>query len=150
MLNKVSLIPCVKDACGIRPPLSSDGSKSLPLVLFYMNLMKVEAVGVVDKNNYCIGFATSQDVISRMDEGQENNPGACLRDLMRQPAMSVYLDDPIEQALIMMKSHDVNWLPVISYHTKQFTGLICREDIEELPMNIIPFVKRKISYGEAA
>lgn len=150
MLNKVSSIRCVNDACGIRPPLSSDGDKSLPLIIFYMNLMQVEAVAVIDENNYCIGFATSEDVVSQIDEETAEDSNTVLRDVMRQPTMSVYLDDPIEQALNMMKFYQLDWLPVISYKTKKFTGLICREDIEELSVNIIPFVKRKISYGEAA
>jgi len=64
--------------------------------------------------------------------------------------MSVYLDDPVEQALVMMTLHKIDWLPVIDYETKTFSGLICREDVEILPFNIIPFLKRKYSCGEAA
>jgi predicted transcriptional regulator len=115
-----------------------------------MNIMKVEAAGVVDEGNYCIGFVTSEDLISHVPEKEIHGPDASLRDVMRQPNMSVYRDDPIEQALVMMKSHKINWLPVIDYDTKQFCGLICRKDIEDLALNIIPFVKRKFSYGEAA
>lgn len=139
MFGQSASIQCVKDVCHIRAPLSATAEKSLPLILFYMNIMKVEAAGVIDEGNYCIGFVTSEDLIA-------HNHEESLKDIMRQPSMSVYRDDPIEQALIMMKNHKINWLPVIDYDTKQFFGLICRKDIESLSLNVIPFIQGKAPY----
>lgn len=143
MFGQSSSIQCVKDVCHIRAALSATAEKSLPLILFYMNIMKVEAAGVIDEANYCIGFVTSEDLMA-------HNHEESLKDIMRQPSMSVYRDDPIEQALIMMKNHRINWLPVIDYDTKQFFGLVCRKDIENLTLNVIPFIQGKMPYPSAS
>ncbi len=138
--HAASSIQCVKDACNVRAPLSTNSDKSLTLVLFYMNIMKVEAAGIVDDRNCCIGFITSDDVVDHLCD---NIPDTSVKDIMRQPSMTVYLDDPIEKALIMMKTHQIDWLPVIDFNTQQFCALIYRKDIKSTPLNIIPFLKRR-------
>jgi predicted transcriptional regulator len=150
MFNGITPVQYVSDACNINSLLSTKSNSSLPLVIFYMNFMKVEAAGVVDEQNHCIGFIISEDLIDFSNSKKKNKQYSCIADVMRVPNMSVYLDDPIEQALIMMRLHKVDWLPVIDFDTQHFSGLICRKDIENLPTNIIAFPKEKFSYGNAA
>ena len=143
-------VQSIGNACILKPPLSADMNASLPLVIFYMNLMKVDAAGIVDKHNHCVGFVTCDDVIDHVCDEKQAESDLCVSDVMRPPNMSVYLDDPIEQALIMMKLHKIDWLPVIDFDTQEFSGLVCREDLENLPSHIIPFLKRKFPYEGAA
>lgn len=147
MIDENISVQCVNDVCAAQPSLSLEPDSSLPFVVFVMNLMKVEAAGIVDKKNHCVGFVTCDDVIDHVCDEKQGEDEPCVADVMRPPNMSVYLDDPVEQALIMMKLHKIDWLPVIDFDTQKFFGLICRKDIETLPSNITPFPKRKISCG---
>ena len=107
-----------------------------------MGLMRVGAAGIVDEKNHCIGFVTSKDLADFADDQICNSKYPRITDVMRAPNMAVYLDDPIEQALIIMNLHKLDWLPVIDFDTQHFSGLVCRKDIEKLPRNIIAFPKR--------
>jgi len=150
MFKGITPIQYVNDACNIQSTLSTKGNSSLALVVFYMNFMNVQAAGIVDEQNHCIGFITSEDLIDYIDSKLSSRQYPCIADVMRAPNMSVYLDDPIEQALIMMKIHKVDWLPVIDFDTQHFVGLVCRKDIESLPTNIIAFPKEKFPRGDTA
>lgn len=143
MTNQKKAVQCVRDVCVLRPPLSAGRDASLPLVAFYMNLMKVEAVAVVDEDDHCIGFVTGDDLIDPFYDNKIDGKEPCTADIMRPPNMSIYLDDHIEQALIVMNMHNLDWLPVINFDTQKFEGLICREDISPFPSNIMPFLKNK-------
>lgn len=93
MLKDIVLIKNIGDICNLKSPLSSEINTPLPLIAFYMNLMKVEAAGVVDENNHCIGFVTSDDVIEYVGVDKQSEDTPCVADVMRAPNMSVYLDD---------------------------------------------------------
>ena len=148
MINAIPHIQCVNDVCTINPPLSAEANTSLPLIMFYMNLMKVQAAAIVDENNHCIGFVIGDDFMNYVNDGKKSRKDPCVADIMRSPNMSVYSDESVEQALIMMRLHKIDWLPVIDFKTQKFSGLICREDIESRTSNTIPFLKRKFSYEE--
>jgi CBS domain-containing protein len=150
MTNKHTPVQYVGDICTLKSPLFTDIDISLPQIVFYMNLMNVEAAAVVDDDKHCIGFVTGDDVINHVCDEKKGGKEPCVADIMRSPNMSVYLDDTAEQALIMMNLHDIDWLPVIDFDTQEFSGLICREDVENMPSNITPFLKRRLSYEEAA
>lgn len=150
MFNGITPIQSVGDLIHIKYPLSVRSGTFLPLVIFYMGLMRVQAAGIVDEKNNCIGFVTSEDLIDFSDGSKCNSKYPRITDVMRAPNMAVYLDDPIEQAMIMMNLHKVDWLPVIDFDTQHFSGLVCRKDIENLPKNIIDFPKRNFAYGDAA
>jgi CBS domain-containing protein len=150
MISENMPVQCIGDICTLKSPLFTDIDISLPQIIFYMNLMEVEAAAVVDEDNHCIGFVTGDDVIDHVCDENKGGKEPCVADIMRPPNMSVYLDDPVEQALIMMRLHKIDWLPVIDFDTQKFSGLVCREDIENMPTNIVPFPKGKLPYDEAA
>lgn len=132
-MKRNTAIQFVDDVCTIKPPLSTKSGTSLPFIAFYMNLLKVRAAAVVNEKNQCIGFITELDVTDFVFDETKNGIEPCVKDIMRLPNMSVYLDDPVEQALLMMNLHNIDWLPVIDFNTKTFSALVCREDIENLP-----------------
>lgn len=149
MFKDIMPIQCVSDVCNLNPPLSSKTDTSLPLIAFYMNLMKVEAAAIVDEHNHCIGFVTSDDVVNHTCDQKKNGQNPCIADVMRPPNMAVYSNDPIDQAELIMNLHKIDWLPVIDFNTNRFSGLICRNDIDAIPTNIIAFSKRKFSVEKA-
>jgi predicted transcriptional regulator len=132
MPNKNLSNKCVGDVdvCTLHPSLSLKPDSSLPFVVFVMNLMKVDAARIVDEQNCCIGFVTYDDVIDHVYDEKQGEGDVCVCDVMRQPNMSVFLDDPVEQALITMNLHNVDCLPVVNFDTQKFSDLICREDVE--------------------
>ncbi|MFN3701573.1 MAG: CBS domain-containing protein [Alphaproteobacteria bacterium] len=83
-----------------------------------------------------------EDIVDYGYDQKKGRRDTCVADIMRSPNMSVYLDDPVEQARIMMDLHKLDCLPVIDFETQEFSGLITREDIENLPSNVIPYLKR--------
>jgi len=150
MLNNNLSFKCVGDICNIRPNLSLESNVTLPFVVWIMNLTKVKAAAVVDKHNYCIGFVTYEDVIGYdPDEMHKGPDDSCVADVMMPPSMTVYQDDPIEQALIIMNLHKINWLPVIYFDTQKFSGLVCREDIEDFSSNIVVYQKDNFHKDES-
>ena len=149
-MSKKHIIHYVRDISTINPPLSTQGDTTLPLVIFYMNLMKVGASAVIDKENHFIGLVINEDVADFFDRGRGIEKEPLVRDIMLPPHIVVYLDDPLERALFMMNRHKIDWLPVIDFDTHKFSGLVCRDDLENLPWNATPFLKVNFSHGKAA
>lgn len=141
---------CVRDVCTINPPLSAETDTSLPLLIFYMNLMKVGAAAVIDKENHCIGLIIGDDITDFFAYGSRRTGGASAKDVMIPPNMVVGLNAPLEQALSIMNMYKIDWLPVIDPDTKEFSGLVCRDDLENMSSNSVPFLKGKFLYEHAA
>lgn len=150
MINKKISTQLIDDTSILQFPLSVDTDTSLSLAIFYMNLMKVEAAGVVDGDNNFVGSVTYKEVIDSLHDQSFEDDEKCTCDIMRSPNISVYIDDTIEQAQIMMRLHKIDWLPVFNFETQDFVGLVCRKDIEKLYANVIPFPKRKSYTAKAA
>lgn len=130
MIRNLLPIVSVGDICLMRPPLSLERDTPLRFAMHAMNLMEVEAAGIVDNRNCLIGFITSDDLLDYISDEGVSSESTYIEDIMRPPAMAAYLDDPVEHALILMKTHKINWLPVVNASNQHFAGLLCRDDLE--------------------
>jgi CBS domain-containing protein len=89
-----------------------------------------------------IGVVTDRDIVCRLVAKGKNPLDARAEDCMSEPAITVTVDDPLEDAISLMERHQIRRLPVIdksgvcvgmlaqadiAWNTEKRTGALVRE-----------------------
>lgn len=136
----------VRDFQTYRSHTSLKISSTLSSAIYLMNSMEVEAAGVTDDYNHCIGFLTGDDLVHHIYDTRSYIRKPFVGDIMKAPSMAVYWDESAAKALNIMNMHQIDWLPVINYDSNEFEALLCRGDIVGLETNILKFSRNGITY----
>jgi len=92
-----------------------------------MRELDVGALPVCGEDNRLKGMVTDRDIVVRCiaDNGDPQTVRA--GDLARGKPVTIGADDPVDEALAMMKEHQIRRLPVIDGH--DLVGIISQADV---------------------
>ena len=92
-----------------------------------MRELDVGALPVCGEDNRLKGMVTDRDIVVRCiaDNGDPQTVRA--GDLARGKPVTIGADDPVDEALTMMKEHQIRRLPVIDGH--DLVGIISQADV---------------------
>lgn len=145
-MNNIT-IKLVKDARTYRSPLSLKVNSTVSFAIYLINSMEVEAAGVTDEYNRCIGFVTGDDLIQHIYSKRFSNEKIFIGSIMRPPNMGIYWDDSISKAINIMNYHQIDWLPIIHEHSYKFEALLYRGNVVNIQNNILQFSRKNINYN---
>lgn len=102
----------------------------------------VQRLPVLDENGNLVGIVSEKNIINASPNGKLSmvefaHQLSLLKvgDVMSREVITVYTDDPIEQAARKMCDQDVSILPVIDYNGK-LVGVVTRSDLFKLLLEL--------------
>ena len=91
----------------------------------------ISGVPVVDWSGYLVGVVSRTDLlrVRASDKLWADWSRLCARHVMSQPALTVTLDTPVEQAVHLMESHHVHRLVVVADDGESPIGILSATDL---------------------
>ncbi len=102
----------------------------------------VQRLPVLDSNGSLVGIVTEKNIVNATPSGKFSMVEFAhqlslltVGDVMSREVITVYTDDPIEQAARKMADLDVSFLPVVDYNGK-LVGVVTRSDMFKLLLEL--------------
>lgn len=94
-----------------QPPVTVSSTESIASLMWFMVKEDIGAV-IVEKEGQPIGMITEKDVLDRVISSEKDLYETKAEDVMSKPIISIEENDPIKNALDLMRRHKIRRLAV--------------------------------------
>jgi CBS domain-containing protein len=100
-------------------------------VAAFLDRSGISAVPVVDWSGYLVGIVSQTDLlrVRASDKLWADWSRLCARHIMSQPALTVTLETPVEDAVHLMESHHIHRLVVVADDRESPIGILSATDL---------------------